>query len=216
MTYETILPRPAARRAGRLARAAVLARAAAPLLLAALAACDGEGPSETAGASSIQFAYSGSGPEGTIQGTYQAHGDPALTVPPITQTYALGRRDSGEEMLEVLSNVARNPQKQADFAWVTVPRLTAGSVAIDGICPGEVCPAVSLALEVSTDVAVSQAKYSCVLESGTIRITEISNSRAKGTFSGTGSCLGRPGTADLDQFSITGGTFDVKVRDVQG
>ena len=216
MTYETILPRPAAPRARRLARTAVLARAAAPLLIAALAACDGEGPSGTSGASSIQFAYSGSGPEGTVQGTYQAQGDPALTVPPITQTYALGRRDSGEGMLEVLSNVARNPQQQADFAWVTIPRLTVGSVAIEGICPGEVCPAVTLALEVSTEVAVSQAKYSCALETGTIRITEIGNSRAKGTFSGTGSCLGRPGTADLEQFSITGGTFDVKVRDTQG
>lgn len=188
---------------------------AAPLLLAALAAC-GDGPAGSDGRSSVRFSYTGSGPEATIQGTYQAEGDPNLLVPPLTQSYAMGRRDTSEGLLDVLSNVARNAENEADFSEVTIPRLTVGTVAIDGICPGETCAAVSLALVVSTNVAFSQARYSCALHTGSIRINDISDGRAKGTFSGTGSCLAGPGYEDLDEFSITGGTFDVKVREGLG
>jgi hypothetical protein len=190
----------------------MLARGAVPLLLAALAAC-GDGPtgSDETGPSSIRFTYSGSGPQGTVQGTYQAEGEPSFPVPPITQTYALGQRVSRESTLRVISNVAHAQQQTADFAWVTIPRLTVGSAPIEGTCPGETCASVTLALEVATNLSVDQAKYSCHLDSGTIRITSISDGRAKGTFSGSGSCLGEPGTEDLEGFSITGGTFDVKV-----
>jgi hypothetical protein len=215
MTHATVLPHPVAPHAARFARTAALARKAAPVLLAALAACgDSDGPTGSATPSSVHLRYGGSSNQGTVNGSYQAEGDPALAVPPITQTYALGQRVAGETTLRVVSNVARGAQQQADFSWVTIPRLTVGSVEITGTCPGEACAAVSLALEVSTSAAVSQARYSCALDSGTIRITEISGSRAKGTFSGTGSCLGGPGTEDLDQFTITDGTFDVKVIDV--
>ncbi|HLM66600.1 MAG TPA: hypothetical protein VK358_03690, partial [Longimicrobium sp.] len=161
-----------------------------------------------------RFAYGGSSPQGQISGTYQAEGDPSLTVPPITQTFALGQRVAGETTLRVLSNVARSTQQQADFATITIPRLTVGRVDIVGTCPGETCASVFLALEVSTSAAVSQARYSCALDAGTIRINSITGTRAQGTFEGTGRCIGRPGTADLDQFSITGGTFDVNVINV--
>jgi hypothetical protein len=188
---------------------------AAPLLLAALAAC-GDGPtgSGESGPSSIRFTYAGSGPQGVVQGTYQAEGDPALPVAPITQTFALGQRVSSESTLRVMSNVARSAAQTADFAWVIIPRLTVGTEPIEGTCPGELCAGVTLALEISTNVSFDQAKYSCALDSGTIRITSLSGGRAKGTFSGTGSCLGQPETEDLDEFIITGGTFDVKVIDV--
>lgn len=210
MTNATILPRSAAPRAVRLARTAAL-----PLLLAALAACgDSDGPTESSGPSIIRFSYTGSGPEGSVQGTYEAKGDPSLAGAQLTQTFALGQRVSSESTFRVLSNVAHPAQQTADFAGVVIPRLDAGSAAIDGICPGEVCPGVSLALEVSTAGVFDQAKYSCYLDSGSIRLTSISEGRAKGTFSGTGGCLGQEGTADLDQFVITGGTFDVKVINV--
>lgn len=213
MTNTTLRSRPAAR-AGRFARMAARLTAA-PLLLAALAACgegdDGIGPGNT-GPSSVAFGYTGSGPQGSIQGTYQAMGDPDRLVPQLTQTYALGQRVASEGVLRVTSNVARAGQR-ADFSWITIPRLTVGAVAIDGTCPGETCAAVSLAIDVSS-VGVSQAKYSCALDSGTLRIFSIREGRAVGEFSGTGSCLGAPGTADLDEFSISGGTFDVKVIDV--
>lgn len=110
--------------------------------------------------------------------------------------------------------MAQPAQQTADFAGVVIPRVSAGSVEIDGMCPGELCPEVSLALEVRTDDVFDQARYSCSLEDGTIRIESISGGRAKGTFSGTGRCTGQPGTEDLDEFAITGGTFNVKVIDV--
>lgn len=216
MTHETILPRLAAPRAAWFFRAA-RARTAAPLLLAALAACGSDNPAGPDGAdapSSVSFVYGGSSNQGTVNGAYQAAGDPSLLTAPITQTWALGQRVSGETLLRVGSNVARGAQQQADFAWVTIPRLTVGTVPINGTCPGEDCAGVFLALAVSTDVAVSQARYSCALNEGTIRVASISGDRARGTFSGTGSCLAAPGYVDLDQFTITNGTFDVKLIDV--
>lgn len=215
MTNATILPRPAAPRATRLSRTAALARRAAPLLLAALAACgDGNGPTESSGASTIRFTYSGSGPEGSVQGTYEAKGDPGLATAPITQTFALGQRVASQNTFRVISNVAHPAQGTADFAGVVIPRLDVGTVDIDGVCPGELCPEVSLALEVETGGVFDQAKYSCYLYEGRIRLNAISDGRAKGTFSGTGRCLAQEGTEDLDDFTITGGTFDVKVIDV--
>jgi hypothetical protein len=206
MTNATILPRSTALRFAR--------TAALSLLLAALAACgdDPAGPGD--GPSSIHFSFRGSGPERTVEGIYEVDGDPVLAGTQITQTFAIGQRVSGESTLRVLTNWFHPAQGTADFAWVTVPRLTVGTVAIDGVCPGETCAGVTLALEVQTGAVFDQAKYSCDLYDGTVRINSISSGRATGTFSGTGRCTGQPGTADLDEFRITGGTFDVNVIDV--
>ncbi|HYW10596.1 MAG TPA: hypothetical protein VE871_01535 [Longimicrobium sp.] len=130
------------------------------------------------------------------------------------QTFAIGQRVSRESTLRVMTNWFHDAQGTADFAGVTIPRLTEGAVAIDGICTGESCAGVTLALEVQTGGVFDQAKYSCHLYDGTVRINSISNGRATGTFSGTGRCTGQPGTANLDEFRITGGTFDVNVMDV--
>lgn len=206
MTNATTRSRPAA---PRRARTAVLS-----LLVAALAACgdDPSGPGD--GAGSTRFSFRGTGPVGTVEGIYDAEGAPSFPVPPVTQTYALGQRISGEHTLRIVSNVAYSAQQTADFAWVTIPRLTVGSVQIDGICPGESCASVKVALQVSTAGTFDQAKYSCDLYDGVIRINSISEGRATGTFSGTGRCLGEPGTEDLDSFAVTGGTFDVRVIEV--
>ena len=195
-------------------RSSALLRSAALLLMAALAACDNPAGSGEPATSSVSLVYGGSNSQGTINGRYEAEGEPAFPTAPITQTWALGQRVSGQTLLRVGSNVARTSENTADFAWVTIPRLTVGNVPILGTCPGEDCAGVSLALVVSTNVAVSQARYSCALDEGTIRVTSISDGRAKGTFSGTGSCLAAPGFQDLDQFTITDGTFDVKMIDV--
>lgn len=187
-------------------------RAAAPLLLAALAACGDDDGITPGTPSNVAFAYAGSGEQAVVEGTYQVMGDPNRAAPPLTQTYALGQRVSSQGILRVMSNTVR-PDNRADFTEITIPRLAAGEVLIDGTCPGEVCAGVSLAIDVST-VGVSQATYSCALDNGVILVHSVSDGRAVGQFSGTGSCLGAPGTADLAEFSITGGTFDVKLVDV--
>jgi hypothetical protein len=50
--------------------------------------------------------------------------------------------------------------------------------------------------------------FFCALTSGTIVLTEVSSSRAKGTFSGSGSCVAGGGGAS-SAFSVSNGTFDV-------
>lgn len=195
----------------------ISARLAAPLLLAALAACD-DNPAGSGGTpvSNVHVVYGGSNNQGTtVDGTYEARGEARAGTAPILQTYALGQRFADDGHILVLSNVKHGGADVADFTWITIPRLTEGSVAIDGICPGENCAAVSLALEVGT-VGVSQAKYSCSLDAGTIRVRAVTETRVKGDFSGTGFCIGAPGTADLDQFSIAEGTFDVVLIDAAG
>lgn len=191
----------------------ISARLAAPLLLAALAACDnpaGGGESVSA----VQIVYGGSSNQGTVNGTYEARGEARTGTPPIQQTYALGHRYAADGYIDVISN-EKHAGDVADFAWITIPRLTAGTVDIDGICPGENCASVSLALEVGT-TGVSQARYSCSLDDGIIRVTSVTETRVKGDFSGTGFCVGAPGTPDLDQFSIAEGTFDVRLIDIAG
>lgn len=194
----------------------ISARHIAPLLLAALAACDNPAGSGGPPASTVRVVYGGSSNQGTtVNGTYQARGEARAGTAPILQTYALGQRFADDGHILVLSNLKHAGADVADFAWITIPRLTEGSVTIDGICPGENCAAVSLALEVGT-VGVSQAKYSCSLDAGTIRVTAVTETRVRGDFSGTGFCVGAAGTADLDQFSIAEGTFDVALIDVPG
>jgi hypothetical protein len=50
--------------------------------------------------------------------------------------------------------------------------------------------------------------FGCALTSGTIVLTDVSSSRAKGTFSGTGDCIPGGGGAS-SAFSVSDGTFDV-------
>ena len=193
----------------------ISARLAAPLLLAALAACDNPAGGEGTPVSNVRVVYGGSNNQGTVSGRYEARGEARAGTAPILQTYALGQRYTDDGHILVLSNVKHSGEDVADFTWITIPRLTEGTVTIDGICPGENCASVSLALETGT-VGVSQAKYSCSLDAGTIRITSVTATRVKGDFSGTGFCVGAPGTADLDQFSIAEGTFDVVLIDIMG
>lgn len=218
MIHHPIAARRAPVRRAGLSDNARLARIAAPvLLLAALAACGGENPTgagEPQADSSIRFDFSGSGPDVVLQGTYEAQGAPRPGTDLIDQTYAMGHRYAGAGAIQVMSNRKRDGGT-ADFAWVTLPRLSAGAVSVDRSCGTDTCPGVLLALEVGSAHG-SQARYSCSLEAGTLRITSISSSRAKGEFSGTGICVGAPGTDDLPDFRITNGQFDVKLTAAQG
>lgn len=204
-THQTASSRPA-----RLVRAVALAPAllAAP---AALAACESSTEPGT-GPSRIGFTYVGTGAEGTIQGTYSAESDFVVGRSQLTQTFAIGHRYAAA--VGVISNVARSAGL-SDNTSLTIPRLTVGSVSIDPACETDYCAEVFLGLELPSAEG-SQAKYSCSLQAGTLRITAISDMRARGDFSGTGVCIGAPGTEDLEEFRITGGTFDVKVIEAAG
>lgn len=185
-------------------------RLAVASLLLALAACDGDpnGPAQTQNA--VRITYAGTG----IGGSYVAQGALQAGTPPLQQTYAQGRRYPVAGALEVLSTQTRS-STTADFAWLDIPQVTTGTLAIDPDCDADHCPAVSLALEVGT-TGVSQARLSCFLRQGSITVSAISDTRVRGTFSGTGHCLGAPGTANVEDFAITSGSFDVPLVDLQG
>jgi hypothetical protein len=209
MTIQTFARRARVRAAGF---AGSTIRIAAALLLAALAACsDSTGPGGQADASRIDITYSGSGPDGVLQGTYAAQGDPRLGSDPIGQTYAVGQRAVELGVIEVVSG--RRHGNEVDVAFVTIPLLQVGTVQIDRDCDADACAAVLLALDMGLAQG-SQARYSCVLHTGTVRITALTDERVRGDFTGTGACFGREEGEQIEDFSISAGTFDVKLMDV--
>jgi hypothetical protein len=180
----------------------------------ALSGCgDAVGPDESGEPSSLSFSYEGAGTGGTISGTYRVEAEPDPRVELGSQSYAMGRRVRSAGALVAMSGLQRG-DALSDFVWVTIPRLSSGSAAVQRDCGASYCPEIFVALEVRNEHG-SQAKYSCSILEGTVRITGISEHRASGEFSGTGTCLGAPGATDMEQFSITDGRFDVKLRDVQ-
>jgi hypothetical protein len=183
-------------------------------LLAVLAACD-TSPTTTdqPDAGTITFSYQGAGPNGDIAGTYRAEGYPRADIEPARQTYAVGHRYPGAQTIEAISNASHG--EVFDFATLTIPRLTPGTVVIDRFCGTDHCPELTVALEIP-QVHGAQARYSCTLETGSITITSVNGGRAKGRFSGEGFCGGRPGAAGLDRFTVQDGEFDVRLRDAQG
>ena len=99
-----------------------------------------------------------------------------------------------------------------DWVDLSIPRQSAGSLTIDTHnCPrwNDECPSVFVVLEL-LNVNGAQAKYSCHLRTGKILLGSISNTRAKGEFSGIGECLTNTGEI-IEGFRVTNGRFDVNV-----
>lgn len=185
-------------------------RLAAAALLLTLAACDGDpsGPGDSQ--STVSITYAGTG----ISGRYAATGEPSAALPPLRQDYAQGRRYASKGGIEVHSNATRSAT-MTDFSTIDIPRLTVGTSTIDPNCDDDWCASVSLAVEVGT-TGVSQARQSCFLRQGSVTVTAVSDTRVRGTFSGTGHCLSASGTDDIEDFTITSGSFDVALVDLQG
>lgn len=153
---------------------------------------------------SASFTY-----QGPLAGTFLAVGKPRLDRTPLSQTYAHGLRYPDPASIEV-SSILQRPDNLADALWVNFPRQSAGSVAIDtNTCPAwdDACPSVSVALGLPTG-GIGQAKYSCRLETGSIRVASITEDRVTGEFSGRGTCTSDSGQ-DIDGFTVTDGRFDV-------
>ena len=173
-------------------------------LAALLAAC--ESPSGTLitngdNDNTVSLAYTGG-----VSGSFAASGTFDSTAPPHTQTFAFSSVDA-DGTLEVVAYRQRGGNR-FDFATITVPDAAVGDVAVD-VCPGETCASVSLALDVGQATG-SVATHTCRVETGTIRITALSGTRATGTVSGTGVCLPGTGVASIP-LQLTSGSFSVQV-----
>lgn len=177
--------------------------AALPLALLAAACNDPSGPGAGEDESRITLSYTGG-----VSGTFSAEGDPSLTSVPNTQTFAIGHHYA-EGWFEVIAYSQRGGSR-FDVATVTVPAVAVGqAVAIDRNCAADICPDVTLGLDLG-QANGSVAAHTCSLQAGTIRITALTAERASGTVSGTGSC-NPGGGGDSVPFQITSGTFAVDV-----
>jgi len=173
---------------------------ASAVLFVALACSDSNGPSA---GGTVAFSYTGAG-----GGNFSASGNaPSLIAPPPTTTsWAVGYFQGSETYVS-----ASTPRSggRADIVILRLERTTAGSATIDPSCniDGSVaCTGMEMALNFNGNGDTGD--FFCSLTSGTIVLTDVSNNRARGTFSGNGSCVaGTGGTPSA--FSVSNGTFDV-------
>jgi hypothetical protein len=152
---------------------------------------------------SVTFTYTGAG-----GGTFSASGDaPSLaTDPPTATSWAVGYVEDGDTYIG-----GSRPRSGGlvDLAILRLERTTTGSDAIDPSCDtdgGTSCTGMTFFLNFNGNG--DSGDFFCGLNSGTVVVTEISGSRAKGTFSGSGTCF--PGAGSTSSpFSVSNGTFDV-------
>jgi hypothetical protein len=158
-------------------------------LLAIAAGCgDGTGPGSLTG--NLSFSHSGA-----TTGTFSASGS-LLTEDPLTGTWAAAARDDANQMVAIAANVGR-PNSFDDIV-IDFPQLTPGSVTIAN---------GAQVLITFGQTESGTVTWSCDLTSGSVVVTSLSDGRARGTFSGTGSCL--PASGSPVGFTVTNGSFDV-------
>ena len=168
-------------------------------VLLSLLACDSTEPNVSG---SVSFTYTGGG-----GGTFNAAGSaPSFTAPPTATSWAVGYTEAGETYV-----VASRPRTGGliDLAILRIQRTTTGNEPIDPACDvdgGTACSGLMFWLNFNGNGDTSDT--ACFLSSGTVVVTEISEGRIKGTFSGSGSCTTGTGGAPAAA-TVTGGTFDV-------
>ena len=182
----------------------MLTRCLALLPLAVvLGACgDGSGPGNLSG--SMSFAYTGAG-----GGTFNVSGAaPTLSANIGASSWAAGHRDDAATQLGVFGIRARSGGRY-DMFVVGISRLTVGSVSVEADCDpdlGEACSGFVFLTNVSdTD---QNYDFLCIPTTGTLAITSISDTRARGSFTGSGNCI--DGATDaISSFTVSNGAFDV-------
>jgi len=169
------------------------------LSLFAAACSDNESNGPTSLSGSASFTYSGG-----VSGSFTATG--AVPTSGLeTSAWAAGERDATNQVLTVEAFMPRNSSTH-DVLFISANRLSVGTSTITSSCSSNVCTVVSLTYAASN--TTSGYDTACFLTTGSVTISSISNSRASGTFSGTGTCIPLSGGAN-SSFTITGGTFDV-------
>lgn len=162
------------------------------------ASCEDGGPLNLNG--SIAFSHSGA-----VSGSFDATGRvPFLDVN--SNAWAAGSRDDQNGLVAAVGLVPRASDR-FDMVALSIPRLTPGSSTITANCTGQQCAVASVDFSLSD----SDADFShiCLLTSGTIAISSISDNRVSGSFSGSGVCTNA--SNQTQSFTVSGGTFDVPI-----
>ena len=152
---------------------------------------------------SVSFTYTaGGGGSFNVAGNAPALGGTA----PTAVSWALGYTENGEAFI-----AASKPRSgtNVDMAILRIQRTSVGTETIDPVCDEDGTVACStLVLFLNFNGNGDTGDFFCGLTSGSIVVTEISSTRAKGTFSGSGNCVAGTGGSS-SAFAVTGGTFDV-------
>lgn len=167
--------------------------------LALLAGCGSDKVTTVTGLNgAVSFTYSGA-----VSGTYSATG--ALPSGNFeTTTWSAGVISQGAVFVESATPASSSSH---NFVFIAIPRTTTGSSPIDPECSDNVCGEMFFELGAPNSGSANPTQ-TCILDAGTITITEITSSRVKGTFTGTaGTCLSSNQT--LGSFTVTNGSFDV-------
>jgi hypothetical protein len=181
------------------------------LALAVTASCGDSGtdPDEFAASGSVGFSYNG----GTLlaAGSYNASGGLPLN-PNDTEnrTWAAGYRDTeNTNNVGIVANVARGDR--TDVAIMYFDRSTAGTSTVDADCDIEAGDCAGMVFWYNlSESGTATGQVLCGLETGTMTIATLTATRATGSFSGTGSCLGSDFTTQ-SSFTVTNGSFDVPI-----
>ncbi|MBB4636611.1 hypothetical protein [Longimicrobium terrae] len=177
-----------------------------PLLIlaaAALGACDGGTnlPPVEDEVGRVAFTYSVAGVQSgarfTVEGAKPAAGP--------SGTWAASTTDD----MDAVVYAQREQGTIHDQIVLSIPGGTATTSSIVPDCD-ESCAYVSFRMEKA--VGGVERAYVCEITQGTISVLTFSETRMRGTFSGTGNCSS-PGVEGEPAFSVTGGTFDTPLAD---
>lgn len=168
--------------------------------LAVFAGCKSDSNAPTGLNGNVTFTFSGA-----ASGTYNATGTLPTGGNVTTSTWSAGFVSTSEGAVFVESATPGSASTH-NFFFLSIARTTAGSAGVDPNCSANVCTDLFFELG-APNSGTAEATQTCVLESGTVVITEITATRVKGTFSGTGTCVSSAGA--IDDINVTGGSFDV-------
>lgn len=174
------------------------------LLLAAsfalLAGCKSDskiGPNSLLG--TMAFTYAGG-----ISGTFNASGTlPTSQAAMETSSWAAAELSPPDVF--AAAAVPRTSTSH-DFVFLDIGRTTAGTSSISNSC--SVNCGGFFVLFGQANGSGTTFLQDCFIETGTITITEITATRVRGTFTGTGFCFA-PGSTNNTPFTVTNGTFDL-------
>jgi hypothetical protein len=177
----------------------MLRRTMAFVALALLGCGDSTGPSGLNG--TVTFTFTGAG-----GGTFTVTGSaPQGSEPPLNANMTAASQDVEGNQTVVIAFKSTGGEN-GDVLIIGINRTTVGSDPIAEDCDPEATACSGLVF--FPNFNGESLLWACALLDGTVAITEVTSSRVKGTFSGTGECYDE-GTDDLEPFTITNGTFNV-------
>ena len=155
---------------------------------------------------SFSFTYSGG-----ISGDFDVTGAmPSTPGAQETSSWAAGEVVAGGTNAGIYV-VAMTPRTSTthDFVVLIANRTNAGAATIDfDNCTAAVCSTVDFVFGIANGNGTGFLQI-CYLQTGTITITEVTETHLRGTFSGAGTCTAPSQTET--SLTVTNGTFDVPI-----